>query len=357
MSSPPHIVIVGTGLTALTLARMLLLTTPPLALRLTLLDKAKAPGGRLTTRYYDSGVFIESGARVFETGTNREFEKAVEGWEKKGWVGEVEMGKLKGVKGRWFEGHKGWTKGLVAGLVEEIREVAKGRVEFHYDAAVAPPTSPASLSSPTLTLLRPLSPPLAPISLVIHTAPPPQVSLLLPTPLATPSTYHKTLVLLLPTLSLSSLPIYHRDPHPSITSISTGRSSHLSPSTPAGLCVQSTPEKLGLDYATPDAEVRTAFFAALRESGLIPEESIKAAEGLVGRESQVKRWKFAQVAVPGGDGRDVVQVMEGGRVILAGDGTSGLGKGGGVEGAWIAGVRAAEVVKEWIAAQAARENL
>ena len=136
-SSPPHVVIVGTGLTALTLARTLLLTTPPLALRLTLLDKAKAPGGRLTTRYYDSGVYLESGARVFETGGNRDFEKAVEGWEKRGWVGEVASERLKGVKGRWWEGHRGWTKGLVDGLVEEIREVGKGRVEFDFDVTVS----------------------------------------------------------------------------------------------------------------------------------------------------------------------------------------------------------------------------
>lgn len=86
--------------------------------------------------------------------------------------------------------------------------------------------------------------------------------------------------------------------------------------------------------------MRDAFWRVIRESGLIPEEMIVTGSGLKGRESQVKRWKFAQivaaVAAPSdvsslSSGREIT-VLEGGKVILAGDGEGG--EVGGIEGAW-----------------------
>lgn len=119
--------------------------------------------------------------------------------------------------------------------------------------------------------------------------------------------------------------------------------------------IQSTPEKLGLGYTKEEASdeiVRAAFFVILADARLLPAEIIEQGSKLVGRESQVKRWKFAQVesaidwppAVRGA--QEEVVVLEGGKVILAGDGTAG--GAGGVAGAWRAGVRASELVRSWL---------
>lgn len=119
--------------------------------------------------------------------------------------------------------------------------------------------------------------------------------------------------------------------------------------------MQSTPEKLGLGYTkdeSSDEVVREAFFRVLREGKFLPTEVLDEAAKLTGRESQVKRWKFAQVEAATGEpgsttyAEDPVQVLEGGKVILAGDGTAG--GAGGIVGAWRAGERAAEVVRQWL---------
>lgn len=295
-----------------------------------------------------------------------EFEREVQGWEGRGWVTEVKRERLEGVGvgagSRWWEGKGGLARGLVDGLVDEIRELGHGRVEMIFDAAVAHPT-PTSLSSPTLTFVHPTAQlcALPAPALLILTAPSPQTSILLPTPSPATTEYTRTFALLLPTLSLPSLPVYHRNPHPALTSLSTG----TSPALPSiGICLQSTPSLLSLSYdSASDAEIRAAFFAVLRSSALVPAETVDRAQGLGGRESQVKRWKFAQVGraqdegAEGADDDKRVVVLDGGRVVLAGDGTAG-GRGG-VEGAWRAGMRAAEVVRDWIDkhANAGRGNL
>lgn len=127
--------------------------------------------------------------------------------------------------------------------------------------------------------------------------------------------------------------------------------------------LQTTPDKLGLGYTKDEASdevVRAAFFKVLRLTNLLPKELVDQAEGLKGRESQVKRWKFSQVEKAVGiqdvrllNGEDEIIVLEGGRIVLAGDGTSG--GAGGVFGAWRAGVRAAEEVKSWLESKA-KEN-
>lgn len=141
----PHVLIIGTGLTSLTLARALLTHTPALEIQLTLIDKARNPGGRLTSRKYDSGVILETGARVFETplsqkeGGEGAFGREVEAWEQQGWVREVKREKLKGSSigpGRWWEGTNGLTKGLVEGLLEEVKASSNGRLNIHYEVMV-----------------------------------------------------------------------------------------------------------------------------------------------------------------------------------------------------------------------------
>lgn len=132
---------IGTGLTALTIARQLLTSLPPLAVRLTLIDKAKQPGGRLSSRTYDSGVVLETGLRVFESpkgnGKESAFEKEVERWNTAGYVKEVMEEKRAGPmgSGRWWEGADGITK-LVEGLVNEVEAAAGGRLSIHYNVQV-----------------------------------------------------------------------------------------------------------------------------------------------------------------------------------------------------------------------------
>lgn len=172
-----------------------------------------------------------------------------------------------------------------------------------------------------------------------------------------PSTtqYLKTFALLLPTITVPDLPVYWRDPHPSLNSIATGLAPGSSGEA-AGLVIQSTPEKLGLPYAKDEAsddKVREAFFRVLKESGTLDSSILAEAEKKTGRESQVKRWKFAQVvdAVKDGPGassdteHEPIQVF-GERCILAGDGTAG-GRGG-LEGAWRAAMSAKSTILGWL---------
>ncbi|KDE04938.1 hypothetical protein MVLG_04694 [Microbotryum lychnidis-dioicae p1A1 Lamole] len=276
-------------------------------------------------------------------------------------VGEGSSGSGRG--GKWWEGVGGFSRGLIAGLVQEIKEASKGRVEFKYEVTAANPTPIDPTTNPLDLTLDP-SIELPPISYLVHTAPSPQSSVLLPsssTARASPTTYLKTFVWLLPTIKLSPpSPIYHRNPHTSINSIATGLGSK-SPSSKTdddaqGLVIQSTPEKLGLGCTkdeTTDQEIRNRFFKILYDENVLPLEILSDIKDRTGRESQIKRWKFAQVegAVEvrqGGyetEGKRGV-VLEGDRVILAGDGT--VGGAGGVEGAYLAGVEAAQVLIRWV---------
>lgn len=215
--------------------------------------------------------------------------------------------------------------------------------------------SPTELSQEPLALTLNPSIDVEPASLLIHTAPSPQVDALLPPSSSKPSPapYVKTFALLLPTLNVPDLPVYHRDPHPSLNSIATGLTSSTD-SAPIGIVVQSTPEKLGLGYTKEEAsdeQIREAFFRVLKDAQLLPLAVIEEAASLTGRQSQVKRWKFAQVeraveSPPALADEESVKVLAGGRVILAGDGTAG--GAGGVVGAWRAGEKAAELVRRWV---------
>lgn len=131
----------------MTTARLLLNTLPPLPLHITLLDKAAKAGGRIASRTYDSGVILETGARVFESplsytgGNGREvaFEEEVERWRSAGFVKEVEEGRRLGLmgKGRWWEGVQGLTNGLTNGLMKEVEEAGKGRLSIHFNIEVS----------------------------------------------------------------------------------------------------------------------------------------------------------------------------------------------------------------------------
>lgn len=137
-----HVAIIGTGLCALSLARTLLLSPVAASLRLSLVDKAKAPGGRLSTRTYDSGVLLETGARNFVVSPRHEstFGKEVARWEQHGWVKEVVEERRRGVmsEGRWYEGVGGGVTRLVDELVAEIKTLAgEDRLQIHYNVQVS----------------------------------------------------------------------------------------------------------------------------------------------------------------------------------------------------------------------------
>lgn len=240
-----------------------------------------------------------------------------------------------------------------------------------YIGSQASTPTPTTHSPPLHLTLTPTTP-LAPASFLIHTAPYPQVTALLPpgaTPPREPAQFVKTLALLLPTLSLpASRAVYERDPSPHITAISTGFAPPAganAPGAPAGLVIQSSPAQLGVAYereTSNDAVVRAAFWRAVELGGLLPPEMIRVGRELGGREAQVKRWKYAQTenAVRDGvvgdeerikvgreeEGEWDVVVLEGGRVLVAGDGT--VRRGGGVEGAWRAGMAAARITMDWL---------
>ena len=176
---------------------------------------------------------------------------------------------------------------------------------------------------------------------------------LLPTAPPSTTTYIKTLTFLLPTLHLPGAPIYHRHPHARITSIGTG---YDKDGQEIGIVFQSTPEKLGVTYekeVSDDEAVKAAFWSIITEASLIPAEIIEKGKASKGREAQIKRWKFAQIDLAAEhppparvQGEKEIIVLEGGNVILAGDGTSG-GQGG-VEGSFRAGIAAAGEVRRWL---------
>jgi hypothetical protein len=111
---------------------------------------------------------------VFETPLSQSesgegaFGREVESWEQKDWVREVKREKLKGStlgQGRWWEGTNGVTKGLIEGLLEEIKTASAGRLNIHYEVmvsdsdakiAAAPIFNPPSLFLNRLGNQRPL---------------------------------------------------------------------------------------------------------------------------------------------------------------------------------------------------------
>lgn len=124
-------------MTALTIGRALLSHSPRLRIRLTFIDKARNPGGRLTSRTYaDFGdVTLETGARAFAA-TSMSFLDEVESWERKGWVREIKL--LPRGTSHWWQGTTGGlSKSLIQGMLYEIQDLADERVEFHYNTTVS----------------------------------------------------------------------------------------------------------------------------------------------------------------------------------------------------------------------------
>ncbi|KAK4055946.1 hypothetical protein OIO90_002939 [Microbotryomycetes sp. JL221] len=377
-STSTHVCIIGTGISALSCAKTLLSNGSATRLKLTLIDKAKQPGGRLTSRIYDKqfDTTLETGLRVFQLRKDHlqteRFKDQVQEWTKRGWIKKVDQNKLKGVGTQqqgleWFEAVGGVTKGLINNLVDEIKDLTKDNVDWHFNTTVVQP-SPNSTTNLALSLDPQPSQPLEPIDIVIHTAPVPQTVALLPSSISIDSVtnYAQTFVWLLPTIdtSLLRIPIYHRQPHAKLTSIATGTATS-DDKIVKGLVLQATPQQLGLEYdreKTTDQDIKQSFLKVLKSNlntteqthQLFQENIIKEIENKKGRESQIKRWKFAQVeiALDNTVGRDDeersrrIKVFANGRVIVAGDGTdTGLG---GVQGAWLAGTEAAQHVLEWI---------
>lgn len=272
--------IVGTGITALTIASRLSFKYP-----ITLFDKARAPGGRLTSRIID-GITLEPGARAFQS-TTPEFHQQCEIWQGQGWVREMSRDSLRGVGDeRWWEaGQGGWSGSLIKGLVGSIEAT------WHFNTPYT--TSDADI--------------------IVYTTPSPQTAALLGT---AEIPYRQTLALMYPHAK-TSFPAYWRDP-PSLSAISTGLDG-------SGLVLQASPQQLGVDYdrsISSDEAVVDAFKRVCKVE----------LEG----EWQLKRWKYAQVLNPPGR-----RTKLDGRVLIAGDGESEMG---GVEGSWHSAQMAVEQI-------------
>ncbi|KAM0787352.1 hypothetical protein ACM66B_003439 [Microbotryomycetes sp. NB124-2] len=367
-------------MTSLTLARALIRYEPRLPLKLTFIDKARNPGGRMTSRTYDQfdNVTLETGLRVFQA-SNAKFRDEVERWAKNEWVAQANYDQLKGVAGtkqglEWYQATGGVTN-LINHLVDEIKQAGQDRVTFHFNTTVTKP-SPTFNESGSLSLnLDPTIDSLELIDIVILTAPVPQVDAFLPSSneikLDAVTEYAQTFVWLLPTIQLpSNSPIYHRNPSDNLTSIAQGVSKDGKTNT--GLVLQATPQQLGLVYdkdKTTDDDIKRAFLKVIENDKdkllSLSDELVREIEGKRGRESQIKRWKFAQVrkaveqardgAGPTGDDKGAesrVWSFKEGRVLVAGDGTdTGCG---GVQGAWLAGTETARKVAQWIQSRDAR---
>ncbi|KAK4049070.1 hypothetical protein OIV83_004432 [Microbotryomycetes sp. JL201] len=360
-------------MTALTLARTLLRNEPTLPLKLTLIDKARNPGGRMTSRTYDGfdNVTLETGLRVFQA-SETPFKDEVRRWTGKQWVERVPDNVLKGVAGEnqgleWHQA-KGGVTSLVNHLVDEIKLAGKDQVAFHFNTTVTHP-SPSSTGSDSLNLALDPAANLEPIDLIVFTAPVPQVDAFVSDDISieTNTEYAQTFVWLLPTTDLPpAAPIYHRNPDERLTSIATGMKGDQR----TGIVLQATPQQLGLVYdneKTKDDDIKRAFLDVLKRANgsLLSPELIEQIEGKKGRESQIKRWKFAQVkralevskdgsgpTATSGDGQSRVWTFKDGKVLIAGDGTdTGLG---GVQGAWLAGTEAAQKISHWIISNNAR---
>lgn len=79
-TSGKHMAIVGAGLAGLTLANRM----KSAGWRVTLIEKARGPGGRLSTRRRDGGQF-DHGAQYFTARTDR-FSREIARWAREGWV-------------------------------------------------------------------------------------------------------------------------------------------------------------------------------------------------------------------------------------------------------------------------------
>lgn len=101
----------------------------------------------MSTRTYDSGVLLETGARNFVVSAKHEktFGVEVERWRRAGWVAEVGQERRKGkmTEGTWFEGSKGGLTGLVTELVKEVVSLGGDRLKIHYDVTVSSCDLPA----------------------------------------------------------------------------------------------------------------------------------------------------------------------------------------------------------------------
>jgi predicted NAD/FAD-dependent oxidoreductase len=321
--------IIGTGISGLALASKLQQGPLAQSLRIAFIDKARAPGGRLTSRRIRTGdkPTLEPGARVFQS-SSLDFHQQCEEWEAKGLVKEIQGEKLKGVgPERWWEaGRGGWSESLIHALVFAIKDAGGDRISWHFNTLIQPESEADITYDPPLDIPSP--------HIIVYTAPTPQAEVLLPQRDLSPVSYRKTFALMYPDVSPEDLPTYWRDPHPSLFAISTGV---LDDGTPRGLVLQASPEQLGVDYdkmISDDETVKSAFHRVIQEAALEPQIKCEGSW-------QLKRWKFAQVAAP--PHRSVRTWKEDERTVLhIGDGSSHRG---GVEGSWHSAQAAAQEVE------------
>jgi len=373
--------IIGTGISALTLARTLLKGQLGKTLRISLIDKARAPGGRMTSRRVkragegrsgsdEGSVVVETGARVFQS-TTPDFRAQCEDWRAAGLISEVKLDRLRGVRAveggekavssadgndeTWWEAGKGgWTESLIPALTGQISDLAGDRLEWFYNTAAKPVHSNSVPTfEPPVDAGRP--------DIVVYTAPTPQIVDLFPGRDVPKMEYRKTFALIYPDMRVSShTPIYWRGPCSALSAISTGI---LDNGESRGVVVQAEPEKLGVEYdkaISGDEVVKAAFERVMREAKLDVDLGIdldgkdgeKTDDTATAQSSesstqrwQLKRWKFAQVASPPRREPASWTTDDGQLVMCIGDGTS---EHGGVQGGWESALVAAKEIEQWV---------
>lgn len=342
----------------------------------------------------------------------------------------------------WEPGSLGFSNSLIAGLVNEINTASSNRVSWNFETTVDPYESSSSSSdSIGIKTTPPLPPSTPPIDILIHTAPTPQLPPLLPSSLSSSESivsskqeYVKTFAWLLPSITLpgdeSKFPTYWRTPCNGISMISTGlevtnkneendaesllKGNLDGGGTEMGLVIQATPEQLGLSYdrqSTSDSEIKSAILRILERHSstsssspstskndsasapqsntslidqVLPRYIIDEIRSKEGKESQIKRWKYAQLSehinvdtntqssthLPSDDStggtaprnfrvlNDSASTSQSENqtqsqtplIILAGDGQHDPSSpvGGGIEAAWLSGKDAGEWIVDWL---------
>ena len=329
MSEPHRVLIIGAGLAGLTAAARLTADGAH-PVEVTVVDKAKGPGGRLATRRIGEAT-LDHGAQFFTVRSDA-FREAVDRWLAAGLAEEWCRG-FDPVDGypryRIAGGMNRLGKHLGAELADRANIVGRQRVE----ALIAGPDRwSATYEAATRDVDE--------ADAVIATPPIPQTVELLTAGAAMPSgdlrarlegfTYHKVLAVLTTVDRSPELPepgAIQRPDHPTFSFVADNQRKGIS-AIPAVTFHLSHSRSAELWDATDD-EVLAAVDEELRAT-LGPAQPV---------EVHVKRWRYAGPTSPAAE-RSLVVAERPGPLVLAGDGFAGAK----VEGAFLSGLDAADTV-------------